>query len=58
MITVFGEGSGFRVVLLLGSMGPSYRLRRVDLPAACYFTAFVIGSDGHNIEVVCHEPSA
>jgi catechol 2,3-dioxygenase-like lactoylglutathione lyase family enzyme len=23
-----------------------------------YFAAFVIGPDGHNIEVVCHEPEA
>jgi len=23
-----------------------------------YFAAFVIGPDGHNIEVVCHEPAA
>ena len=25
---------------------------------ANYFAAFVIGPDGHNIEVVCHEPEA
>jgi Helix-turn-helix domain len=25
---------------------------------ANYYAAFVIGSDGHNIEVVCHEPEA
>jgi catechol 2,3-dioxygenase-like lactoylglutathione lyase family enzyme len=24
--------------------------------AATYYAAFVIGPDGHNIEVVCHEP--
>ena len=23
-----------------------------------YFAAFVIGPDGHNIEVVCHKPEA
>ena len=31
MITVFGEGRGFRVVWLLEEMGLPYRLRRVDL---------------------------
>src|SRR5277367_6687105 len=31
MITVFGEGRGFRVVWLLEEMGLAYRLRRVDL---------------------------
>jgi len=25
---------------------------------ANYFAAFIIGPDGHNIEVVCHEPTA
>ena len=25
---------------------------------ANYYAAFVIGPDGHNIEVVCHEPAA
>jgi predicted lactoylglutathione lyase len=25
---------------------------------ANYYAAFVIGPDGHNIEVVCHEPVA
>jgi catechol 2,3-dioxygenase-like lactoylglutathione lyase family enzyme len=25
---------------------------------ASYYAAFVIGPDGHNIEVVCHEPDA
>src|SRR5271156_6035089 len=30
MITVFGEGRGFRVVWLLEEMGPAYRLRPVD----------------------------
>ena len=25
---------------------------------ATYYAAFVIGPDGHNIEVVCHEPAA
>ena len=25
---------------------------------ASYYAAFVIGPDGHNIEVVCHEPGA
>jgi predicted lactoylglutathione lyase len=25
---------------------------------AHYYAAFVIGPDGHNIEVVCHEPEA
>ncbi|HEV8419651.1 MAG TPA: hypothetical protein VGQ43_13020, partial [Candidatus Udaeobacter sp.] len=25
---------------------------------ANYYAAFVIGPDGHNIEVVCHEPEA
>ena len=33
MITVFGEGRGFRVVWLLEEMGLSYRLRPVDLLA-------------------------
>src|ERR1700754_432974 len=33
MITVFGEGRGFRVVWLLEEMGLSYRLRDVDLLA-------------------------
>ena len=34
------------------------------VPALCpeyhanYYAAFVIGPDGHNIEVVCHEPEA
>ena len=31
MITVFGEGRGFRVVWLLEEMGIPYRLRPVDL---------------------------
>ena len=26
--------------------------------SANYYAAFVIGPDGHNIEVVCHEPEA
>ena len=26
--------------------------------SANYYAAFVIGPDGHNIEVVCHEPGA
>src|SRR5580698_7004144 len=33
MITVFGEGRGFRVVWLLEEMGLPYRLRPVDLLA-------------------------
>jgi glutathione S-transferase len=33
MITVYGEGRGFRVVWLLEEMGLAYRLRRVDLLA-------------------------
>ena len=33
MITVFGEGRGFRVVWLLEEMGLAYRLRDVDLHA-------------------------
>ncbi|HEY5008217.1 MAG TPA: glutathione S-transferase N-terminal domain-containing protein, partial [Caulobacteraceae bacterium] len=33
MITIFGEGRGFRVVWLLEEMGLPYRLRRVDLLA-------------------------
>jgi glutathione S-transferase len=33
MITVFGEGRGFRVVWLLEEMGLPYRLRPVDLIA-------------------------
>lgn len=33
MITVFGEGRGFRVVWLLEEMGLAYRLRPVDLHA-------------------------
>jgi glutathione S-transferase len=33
MITVFGEGKGFRVVWLLEEMGLAYRLRPVDLLA-------------------------
>ena len=31
-------------------LGPEYH--------ANYYAAFVIGPDGHNIEVVCHEPEA
>ena len=33
MITVFGEGRGFRIVWLLEEMGLPYKLRRVDLVA-------------------------
>ena len=33
MITVWGEGRGFRVVWLLEEMGLAYRLRPVDLQA-------------------------
>jgi glutathione S-transferase len=33
MITVFGEGKGFRVVWLLEEMGLAYRLRPADLLA-------------------------
>src|SRR5579859_4722890 len=33
MITVYGEGRGFRVVWLLEEMGLAYRLRPVDLLA-------------------------
>ena len=33
MITVFGEGRGFRVVWLLEEMGLAYRLRPVELLA-------------------------
>jgi len=33
MITVFGEGRGFRVAWLLEEMGPPYQLRPVDLLA-------------------------
>jgi glutathione S-transferase len=33
MITVFGEGRGFRVIWLLEEMGLPYRLRQVDLLA-------------------------
>ena len=33
MITVYGEGRGFRVVWLLEEMGLPYRLRSVDLLA-------------------------
>ena len=33
MITVFGEGRGFRVVRLLEEMGLPYLLRQVDLLA-------------------------
>jgi Glutathione S-transferase, N-terminal domain len=33
MITVFGEGRGFRVVWLLEEMGLAYRLRPVNLLA-------------------------
>jgi glutathione S-transferase len=33
MITVFGEGRGFRIVWLLEEMGLAYRLRPVDLMA-------------------------
>src|SRR4029079_18398400 len=33
MITVFGEGRGFRVVWLLEEMGLAYKLRPVDLLA-------------------------
>lgn len=34
MITVYGEGRGFRVVWLPEEMGLAYRLRPVDLIAA------------------------
>jgi glutathione S-transferase len=34
MVTVFGEGRGFRVVWLLEEMGLAYRLRPVDLLAS------------------------
>ena len=33
MITVFGEGRGFRVIWLLEEMGIAHRLRPVDLLA-------------------------
>src|ERR1700759_1892790 len=33
MITVWGEGRGFRVIWLLEEMGVAYRLRSVDLVA-------------------------
>lgn len=33
MITVYGEGRGFRVVRLLEEMGLPYRLRPVDMLA-------------------------
>src|SRR6185436_12715657 len=33
VITIFGEGRGFRVVWLLEEMGLPYKLRRVDLQA-------------------------
>jgi glutathione S-transferase len=33
MITVYGEGRGFRVIWLLEEMGLTYRLRPVDLMA-------------------------
>ena len=33
MITVFGEGRGFRVIWLLEEMGLAHRLRPVDLLA-------------------------
>jgi glutathione S-transferase len=33
MLTVFGEGRGFRVVWLLEEMGLAYQLRPVDLLA-------------------------
>jgi hypothetical protein len=33
MITVFGEGRGFRVFWLLEGMGLAYRLRPLDLLA-------------------------
>lgn len=42
MITVFGEGRGFRVVWLLEEMGLPYRLRPVDLLAGvAHDTAFL-----------------
>ena len=34
MLTVYGEGRGFRVVWLLEELGVAYRLRPVDLLAA------------------------
>jgi hypothetical protein len=37
-----------------GNSSPSTSLYR----NANYYAAFVIGPDGHNIEVVCHEPEA
>ena len=36
MLTVYGEGRGFRVVWLLEELGVAYRLRPVDLPATPY----------------------
>ncbi len=37
-------------------------IRKTDLPSLpcrhAEYAAFVIGPDGHNIEVVCHEPEA
>jgi glutathione S-transferase len=39
MITVFGEGRGFRVVWLLEEMGLAYRLRPVDLLAGVEYDA-------------------
>ena len=49
MITVFGEGRGFRVVWLLEEMGLPYQLRPVDLLAgvendAEYLTKNPLGS--------------
>ena len=38
------------------AMAPGLRLRRCGVEASTY-AAFVIGPDGHNIEVVCHESS-
>ncbi len=32
MLTVYGEGRGFRVIWLLEELGLAYRLRPVDLP--------------------------
>ena len=47
----------YRAALAAGGTdygAPGIRLQYNDT----YYAAFVIGPDGHNIEVVCHEPEA
>ena len=45
MITVFGEGRGFRVIWLLEEMGLAHRLRPVDLLAGVENDAEFLGPE-------------